>query len=299
MKIIDKPQVFLIASPTLRWQGIERYLAEVGGEAWEEQKVLSEESGLNEPEAETLVEFMGRVCYRSWKPGLNANVTKVRTDTKEYLHNVLKSGHGRLLEHANFSFVFHNVSRILTHELVRHNVGTVFAQESMRFVRLTDIPFWFPEWALCDEELKKHAYDLLQHMETFQLWMAKHFELDEKEITCPNCGGSGKWEMGCVRESCSACGGSGKFANSFANKKHKTSFMRRFAPQGVATGIGATFNIRALRHIIYMRTALAAEEEIRLVMDDVAEIVLHEVPNLLQDYSPNEDREWIPEFMKV
>ena len=46
-----------------------------------------------------------------------------------------------------FSFVLHNVSRVVTHELVRHRPGTAVSQESLRFVRLTDIPFWFPDWA--------------------------------------------------------------------------------------------------------------------------------------------------------
>ena len=90
---------------------------------------------------------------RPWAPGLNANVSKVREDSAEYLRNILKSGHGSVLEHANFTFLFHNVSRVFTHELVRHRAGAAYSQESMRFVRLTDIPFWFPDWAKADKEL--------------------------------------------------------------------------------------------------------------------------------------------------
>ena len=84
------------------------------------------------------MEFGGRLCYRSWEPGLNPNVTKVRTDQDEYLRNILKQKHGSVLEHISYSFVFHNVSRVLTHELVRHRAGTAISQESMRFVRLDD-----------------------------------------------------------------------------------------------------------------------------------------------------------------
>ena len=50
-----------------------------------------------------------------------------------------------------------------------------------------------------------------------------------------------------------------KEGKSFSYKKNRTSFMRRFIPHGVATEIMMTVNIRALRHIIYMRTALGAE----------------------------------------
>jgi hypothetical protein len=31
----------------------------------------------------------------------------------------------------------------------------------------------------------------------------------------------------------------------------------------------------------------------------VARICLEEVPNLMADFDPNEDLEWIPEFLKV
>src|SRR3954470_18901298 len=59
---------------------------------------------------------MGRMCYRSWAPGLNPNVTRVRADSTAYLENILRSAHGSVLEHANYSFVFHNVSRVFCYD---------------------------------------------------------------------------------------------------------------------------------------------------------------------------------------
>lgn len=256
-----KPEVFLIAKPQVDWDTIRRYLGGVGGESWADRV-----EGTSDGEA--LVEFGGRLCYRSWEPGLNANVSRVRQDSQEYLGNILSSGHGSVLEHANYSFVFHNVSRVFTHEQVRHRAGVAISQESMRFVRLTDIPFWFPEWATKDEELMRRSIELLHDMEEHQIWMAEHFGLDDTGVP-------------------------------FSEKKYKTSFMRRFAPDGVATGMLCTMNVRALRHVIFMRTALGAEEEIRLVMDEVARLALEATPNLMQDYSPNEDLEWIPMWEKV
>lgn len=258
------PEVFLIARPSLNEYEMLSYLEQVEGDDW--YRYVDEDAAHDD--GELLVEFGGRLCYRSWKPGLNANVSRVRTDSREYLGNILKSGHGSVLEHANYSFVFHNVSRVFTHELVRHRPGTAFSQESMRFVRLTDIPFWFPEWAQQDEELMSKSIDLLLRMEHHQRWMAEHFRLDEEGVP-------------------------------FSKKKHLTSFMRRFAPEGVATGIMCTMNVRTLRHVIYMRTNLGAEEEIRIVFDKVAQKTLEAVPNLMQDFDPTQDREWIPEFLKV
>ena len=267
-RVIDRPEVFLVAKPAMVWDEVRRFLDKVGERTETDAIEWADRVQGNIPDGEALVEFGGRECYRSWTEGANANVTQVRKDSTQYLGNILASGHGSVTEHANFSFVFDDVSRVFTHEMVRHRAGAAYSQESMRFVRLTDIPFWFPEWARNDEELMARSVALLEAMEAHQVWMADHFGLDDDGVP-------------------------------FSEKKHKTSFMRRFAPDGVATGMLCTMNIRTIRHVIYMRTALGAEEEIRLVMDDVARLALAEFPNLMQDYDPNEDREWVPQFLKV
>jgi thymidylate synthase ThyX len=154
-----------------------------------------------------------------------------------------------------------------THELVRHRPGTAISQESLRFVRLADIPFWFPEWAQKDPELMQRATALLEQMEEFQRWMTGHFRLDEDGVP-------------------------------FHEKKHKTSFMRRFAPDGVATGLLWTANIRTLRHTIEARTDTGAEEEIRLIFGKIGALMRAEAPALFGDYAV-EDGAWIPRWRKV
>ena len=56
------------------------------------------------------------MCYRSWEPGLNPNVRKVREDQEAYLQNILKQQHGSVLQHASFTFVLHNVSRVFCYD---------------------------------------------------------------------------------------------------------------------------------------------------------------------------------------
>ena len=258
-----EPEVFLVARPEADYEAIAAYLLEVGGERWLER--LDRDQLDND--AQNLAEFAGKMCYRSWEPGLNPNVRKVRDDQAKYLENILRSGHGSVLEHLSFTFVLHNVSRVFTHELVRHRPGTAISQESLRFVRLDELPFWFPDWALQDPELMKHATALLTEMEGFQQWMASHFRLDDDGVP-------------------------------FHEKKHKTSFMRRFAPDGVATGLVWTANIRALRHTIEMRTDPGAEEEIRLVFGKIGKIMRAEAPALFGDYQVT-DGAWVPGWRKV
>jgi thymidylate synthase ThyX len=108
------PAVFLIARPSIDVDGMRSYLSDVGGESWLERRLAEVTRELNG--GETLVEFGGRACYRSWEPGLNANVTKVRTDQREYFANILRSAHGSVLEHANYSFALRNVSRVFCYD---------------------------------------------------------------------------------------------------------------------------------------------------------------------------------------
>lgn len=258
-----QPQVRLIGRPAVDYDEVAAYLKDVGGESWLERLDRGE---LND--AQNLAEFAGRLCYRSWEPGLNPNVTRVRTDQRKYLTNILASAHGSVLEHLTFNFVFHNVSRVLTHELARHRVGAAISQESLRFVRLDNLPFWFPDWAQQDDELILNAIDLLARMESFQEWMADRFDLDGEDVP-------------------------------FKEKKEKTSFMRRFAPEGVATGALWSANVRTLRHTIETRTAEGAEEEIRLVFGLVGELMRKEAPALFGDYTVTEDGAWIPGWRKV
>lgn len=286
MKAVE-PQVFLIARPELDHAALGTYLAQVGGSDWlarldrgelDPSRAGDPGVGADDPDLESaalpggtdaqdLAEAAGRMCYRSWEPGLNPNVTRIRTDQTAYLRNVLASAHGSVLEHVSFSFVLHNVSRVLTHELVRHRAGVAVSQESLRYVRLTELPFWFPAWAQEDPELLERASAVLTGLEEFQEWMTGHFGLDDDGV-------------------------------KFSEKKHKTSFMRRFAPEGLATGLVWTANVRTLRHVIAMRTAAGAEEEIRLVFGEVARLMVAEAPALFGDFVEN-DGTWEPEWRKV
>ncbi|MEX1141361.1 MAG: FAD-dependent thymidylate synthase [Thermoleophilaceae bacterium] len=257
-----KPTVHLLARPQIAVDGMREYLRDVGGESWLDRRL-----GEDEPPSagELLVEFGGRACYRSWEPGLNPNVTRVRADQREYFANLLRSAHGSVLEHANYSFALRDVSRVFTHELVRHRAGSAFSQESLRYVRLTDIGFRVPP-AL--EPVRDQVLSIVEQLEEFQLKAADELGIDEEGIP-------------------------------FHVKKEVTSALRRLAPIGLSTDIVWTANARTLRHVIEMRTAEGAEEELRLVFDQVARIMLVEAPGLFQDFSRQDDGSWTPEHRKV
>lgn len=251
-----QPSVYLIAQSAINYDEMREYLESVGGQSWLDR--IQNDKG--SCDAEVLSEFAGRACYRSWEPGLNANVTKVRTDSGEYLANVLKSAHGSVFEHAQFTFVFHQVSRVFTHELVRHRVGVGISQESLRYVRLTDIGFRVAP-VLEGSNTAARMLSLVEQIEELQRDAVEEFGLDNGGVP-------------------------------FHVKKEVTSALRRIAPIGLSTDIVWSANIRTIRHVLEMRTAVGAEEEIRTVFERVGHIMKVACPLIFGDYDINKAGEF-------
>jgi thymidylate synthase (FAD) len=243
------PKVYCIGEPMINVREMAAYLQDVGGQAWFNRVFQTDL-----PAAEGLVEFMGRLCYKSWEPGLNKNVTKVREDRGDYLLNILKSSHGSVLEHAMFNFVIHNGSRVFTAEMNRHRAGVAISEQSLRYVRLDEsIPFRLPHRVLKPEsiDLMRQAVDMIEGV------VSNIYEIEGIDSM-----------------------------EAFAEKKAVTSAVRRIAPLGMGTEEGWSANIRTLRHVIEMRTNPSAEEEIREIVAQIAQIMIIKCPLLFGDYEP-------------
>lgn len=219
---------------------------------------------------ENLMEFGGRVCYKAFQTEdgefENQNLSKTRDGNARYLGNILKRKHGSIFEHGNLVFLFQDVSRVFTHELVRHRAGTAFSQTSGRYVRLDEIPFWTPPVIENNPEAKQVFLETLAVMEAAQRKLSKIYKVDELPM---------------------------------AEKKKLTSAFRRIAPIGLSNEILFSTNHRALRHIISMRTDAAAEEEVRLIFGGVAERMKSTFPNIYQDMAKQSDGSWTFENWKV
>ncbi len=247
MKRVE-PKVFLVGETRLIQEGLDAYLAHIGVPGWKSKDWTKKVP----TDIEKLIEVYGRLCYRSFGIDLNPNITKVRETNREYLENILRVKHGSVLEHGFVNFIFADVSRVFTHELVRHRVGTSISQESLRFVRLEDVNMWFPPIVQENQEAMTIFVRTVEELERLQRELAEVFKVEEKK--------------------------------SFHEKKKITSVMRRLAPDGLATTIGWGANIRTLRWLITMRTDPSAEEEIRLVFGKVAEICIERYPHLFGDF---------------
>src|SRR5262245_59960949 len=143
------PLVFILAEKTYDPEGVAAYLNHVGVPDWKTDAPTH---------VEGLAELIGRACYRSYAPGLNANVTQVRSRNAAYVRNLIERKHGSVFEHGWVTFAFSDVSRVFTHELVRHRVGCAISQESLRFVRDDELRFWLPP-ALTDKPEAVGAFE--------------------------------------------------------------------------------------------------------------------------------------------
>ncbi len=202
---------------------------------------------------ETLIELAGRICYESFEVGLNPNVTRIRLDPKDYFENLLRKGDGSVAEHALVNFALIGVSRVMTHELVRHRVGIAVSQESLRYVRPKELKFWVPDEL--DPDQAKAMEAAVEQTEDAYRRLEKSIAWDSMDMN---------------------------------RKKRLTSAIRRILPDGMATNVIWSANHRTLRWVIEMRTDPAAEVEIRMVFDEIAKICKRDYPNIYQDFARKE-----------
>lgn len=84
------------------------------------------------PEPERAVAMAARLCYSA--SGAEELAEKLSDEkVKEMVRRMVALGHGSTLEHASFTFGIEGVSRVLTHQLVRHRIAS-YDQQSQRYV---------------------------------------------------------------------------------------------------------------------------------------------------------------------
>ena len=86
------------------------------------------------PEPDALVAAAARLCYRDVTA---ADLLKGEEETlsKGLIEHLWKSGHLSTFEHASFTFAVDGLSRVASHQLVRHRVAS-FSQQSQRYVKM-------------------------------------------------------------------------------------------------------------------------------------------------------------------
>src|SRR3954447_6783400 len=238
LRVIHEPAVYLVGRQTVEDSEIGRFLAD-HGVAWQTDTEVA---------GEHLAEVAGRLCYMSFaKPRPGGN--------KAYLNHILEVGHGSVLEHAVYNFVFTGVSRSLTHELIRHRAGFGYSQLSQRYVDESIAEYVEPDVIAADPELH-------------QLWLEAIATTHQAYIRLTE-----------------------GLQKAFANEPDKTlrrklarQAARSVLPNATETKIFVSANARALPHFIEMRASRHAEPEIRKLAVGVLRIMQAEAPHVFADY---------------
>lgn len=248
-RFITEPEIAMVGKPVMEIDGVMRFLDD-HGYVWPEltEKIESMMS-LGDDDGEWLVEMAGRNCYQSW--------AKLGEESKgrgheEHVKHLIEVAHGAAIEHANYNFIVWNVSRSLTHELVRHRIAS-YSQLSQRYVDSSDVSFIVPP---AIQELAKIDPD------AYQTWM-EHCERSRQlygELTT---------KLSDMYEN---------IESKLERRKKARQAARSVLPNATETKIFLTMNSRALRHLIELRANPAADVEIRRLAVKVCRILQDKAP---------------------
>jgi len=235
---VREPMVYLLGRQTVDDTELDRFLAD-HGVSWQTDTEVA---------GEHLSEIAGRLCYMSFarpRPGGN----------RTYLDHIKEVGHGSVLEHAVWNFVFTGISRSLSHELVRHRAGVGISQLSQRYVDESIAEYVEPDCIAEDSALHSLWLDAIAH--AHQAYVKLVEGLANKFKDEPD---------GTLR------------------RKMARQAARSVLPNATETKIFWTANARALRHFIEMRASRHAEVEIRQLGVQVLQVMQREAPHLFNDY---------------
>lgn len=199
-----------------------------------------------------LVEFGGRECYQSW-PRPNPNTA----ENMGYIDHIDEVGHTSILEQAVAAVRISEVSRSLTHELIRHRHFSV-AQLSQRFtVTGPHSPYVTPGLFRYDYEAGKILEEAWEHAVAAYDALIQRAEVLMGDAGVPP--GTGRRKR--VREA-----------------------ARAVLPNMTPTSIVVSGNTLAWRHFLDLRGSIHADAEIRELSVAIYRLLSDADPNLYRQF---------------
>jgi thymidylate synthase (FAD) len=251
---LNTPGVVMLARPQVNMSGLAGFLDGFDS-ALNFSAYVDDPTQL--PDGAQLCKVAGQTCYMSFgmKRTMNAQA-------KRYFDNLKSSGHGSVLEHANFSLLLYGISRSVTHELVRHRAGFSFSQQSQRFVSGRMLRFVERPEYRSDEQL--HT----QFVQRIDRAASEYNSLANRLLEMQQAGSAilSAEERTDLRKKVQQC-------------------ARSVLPNETEAPIVVTANARAWRHFIEMRADAHAEIEIRELAVRIFLCLQRTDPVLFDDYT--------------
>ncbi len=215
------------------------------------------------PEPEKLISAAAKLCYSDVSGGeIMDNLNEEKA--KKFLEFLMNLGHESPIEHVSFSFSIEGVSRVLTHQLVRHRIAS-YSQRSQRYVQEGQFHYIVPTEINKIEEARDIFIDQMEKdQESYdkltEVLYKKHLK-NYKENNSP------------------------KEAEKLAKKK-AIEDARYVLPNSCETKIMVTMNARSLIHFFNLRCCNRAQWEIRNLADEMLKEVKKVAPNLFMNVGP-------------
>ena len=248
-----EPGVVVLSVPSTNILGVDHFLSNYSPS-------LRYDEYLQDPTllsgAAQICKAAGQLCYMSFGRRRTTNA-----QASAYLDNIKDSGHGSVLEHANFSLLLYGLSRSVTHELVRHRAGMAFSQQSQRYVAGSVLRFVERPEYISHPKLHMLFCDRIDRI------AQEHKAISEVMLQLQQ---EGDMLLSAVDRT--------------DLRKKVQQAARSILPNETESPIVATGNVRAWRHIIESRASAHAEVEIREVAFRIFLCLYYAEPLLFSDY---------------
>jgi thymidylate synthase (FAD) len=137
-------------------------------------------------DAELLCGTAAQTTIKSGKP--SEILKEIDSETaKRKIKIVTGYGHASVIEHASFTFSLEDVSRAMTHQLVRHRIAS-YTQQSQRYVTYDTLEKYVTPPSITDnDEAKKTFDDTLEKIsETYQKLLKMEIPKEDARFILPN-----------------------------------------------------------------------------------------------------------------
>lgn len=216
------------------------------------------------PSPEKVVAASAKLCYSP--VGVDALLEEMDDKSSEkFLSKLMELGHESPLEHVSFTFAIEGVSRVLTHQLVRHRIAS-YSQQSQRYVKLEAFEYIVPP-AIQNNPIAKAMFD--KAMADDQKVYNEIADILEKDY---------------YNEFISE-GMSERKAKSQAEKK-AVEDARFVFPNACESKIVVTMNARSLINFFNHRCCNRAQWEIRNMANEMLKVVRKKAPSIFSKSGP-------------
>lgn len=206
---------------------------------------------------ETVPKFAGQLCYLSFEPGKFTRTV----DAERYFGNLMRQGHGSVLEHSSVTVLLSGIDRTVSHELVRHRAGMAYSQVSQRYVSGRSLRFV--------ERLEfQRSADLHEAFEARIDAAVREYNQVTRRLLTLQREGYGPLQSAAATD----------------QRKHVQQVARAVLPNDTEAPILVTGNLRAWRHVIEMRASEHADTAIRRPFVAVWRELVKIAPRVMGDF---------------